>query len=216
MRLLLIFIPLGLLFAIPFVLFGEAWDEWLAGDGAVAWLDGWGHWAWAMALLLLMGDLVLPVPATAVLTALGILYGPVAGGFIGTAGSCLAGLSGYAACRLFGRRAALFITGARDMARSENFFERSGGWAVVLSRWLPLLPEVVACLAGLSRMPAGRFCVALVCGTLPMAFVFALVGHLGAERPVLAIATSALLPLLLWPVARRIIFVRGTRTEKPT
>lgn len=215
MRLWLIFIVLALLFAIPFVLYGEVWEEWLSGDGAVAWLDEWGPWAWAMGLLLLMGDLVLPVPATAVLAALGILYGPVAGGLIGTAGSCLAGLTGYVACRLFGRRAALFITGAKDMARSESFFERSGGWAVVLSRWLPLLPEVVACLAGLARMPAGRFCVALVCGTMPMAFVFALVGHIGADEPVLAVAASALLPLLLWPVARRFVARKPLSAAKP-
>lgn len=205
MRFVLFFILLALLFTIPFVLYGEAWEEWLSADGAVTWLDDWGAWAWAMALVLLLGDLVLPVPATAVLTALGILYGPVVGGLIGTAGSCMAGFTGYAVCRLFGRKAALLITGEKDMARSENFFRRSGGWAVVLSRWMPLLPEVVACLAGLSRMAPNRFCIALVCGTLPMACTFALLGHIGAKQPLLALCASALLPLLLWPLARRVL-----------
>lgn len=209
MRLSLILVLLAILFAIPFVLYGEFWEDWLAGDGAVAWLDDWGAWAWAMALLLLLGDLVLPVPATAVLTALGILYGPVVGGLIGTAGSCLAGLTGYSACRLFGRKAALVVTGKKDMERSERFFRRSGGWAVVLSRWMPLLPEVVSCLAGLSRMQPGRFCIALVCGTLPMAFTYAIIGHLGADEPVLALCASAIIPLLLWPVARRILFMNN-------
>jgi len=57
-------------------------------------------------------------------------------------------------------------------------------------------------------MPPARFCVALVCGTLPMAFVFALVGHLGADKPVVAIAASAVLPILLWPLARKVLFSR--------
>jgi uncharacterized membrane protein YdjX (TVP38/TMEM64 family) len=139
------------------------------------------------------------------MAGLGILYGPVLGGFISAAGSIVAGGTAYGLTRMAGRRAALWLVGAEDLARAGAFFDRSGGWAVAVSRSLPLLPEVISCLAGLARMRAGRFFAALICGSLPMGFVFAKLGAAGAHRPMAAMAISAGLPLLLWPVVRRML-----------
>jgi uncharacterized membrane protein YdjX (TVP38/TMEM64 family) len=205
MRLLLIFVGLAGLLAIPFVIWGDAFDAALSGPEAEAWLARYGDWAWAAAVGLLIADLVLPVPATAVMAALGIVYGPVVGGLIGAAGSFLSGTVAYSACRLIGPRAAERLVGVVGLRRGERWFDRTGGWAVAASRWLPLLPEVVTCLAGLARMPVRRFFVALACGCLPMALTFATVGYTGTDRPVLALALSAALPILLWPVADRVI-----------
>lgn len=217
MRLLIIFIVVAVLLVVPFILFGETFDAWLAGDAALEWLESHGAWAWAMAVALLLGDLVLPVPASAVMAALGIIYGPVIGGLVGAAGSFIAGFTGYAACRIAGRSAALKLAGEKDLARGEKFFARSGGWAIVLSRWLPLMPEVVACLAGLARMPAGRFTVALACGCLPVAITFATLGFAGADRPVLALVLCAVIPVALWAVAGRLVthVGRGDQHTKP-
>jgi len=209
MRIWVIFLGLAVLFAVPFLLFGKSFDAWLAGDAAVEWLRSHGSWAWAAAIVLLVGDLVLPVPATAVMAALGILYGPVLGGLVGAAGSILSGALAYAACRAAGRPAALRLAGAEGLARGERFFARTGGWAVALSRWMPLLPEVVACMAGLARMPALRFLAALVCGSLPMAVTYALLGHAGTSRPALAVAACALIPLVLWAAVSPILLPRG-------
>jgi uncharacterized membrane protein YdjX (TVP38/TMEM64 family) len=202
MRIFLVFIALALLFAIPFILFGDQFDAWLEGDGALEWLRGFDDWAWAMALALLVADLALPVPATAVMAGLGILYGPLIGGMVGAIGSVLSGLVAYITCRALGRKAALALAGEKDLARAESFFARSGGWAVVFSRWMPLLPEVIACMAGLARMPGGGFVAALCCGSLPMAFTFAFIGHRGAAHPILALCASAVIPLLLWAIVR--------------
>lgn len=212
MRIVLLFLILALLFAIPFILFGERFEQWFSGDGAVKWLRSYGAWAWVMALGLLVADLVAPVPATAVMAGLGMLYGPLAGGLIGAAGSILSGMIAYAVCRKAGRRAARMLAGEKDLARAESFFARSGGWAVAFSRWAPLLPEVIACLAGLARMPFAPFILALACGTLPMTFVFAWIGHLGVEKPVLALCASAVVPLLLWAALRRLIKKEPPRT----
>jgi membrane protein DedA with SNARE-associated domain len=53
-------------------------------------------------------------------------------------------------------------------------------------------------MAGLARMPPLPFFAALVCGSAPLGFVFAAIGHAGGDHPVLAIALSAVLPPLLW------------------
>jgi membrane protein DedA with SNARE-associated domain len=53
-------------------------------------------------------------------------------------------------------------------------------------------------MAGLSRMPPLPFFAALACGSAPLGFVFAAIGHAGVDHPVLATTLSALLPPLLW------------------
>ncbi|ARA93596.1 DedA family protein [Rhodothermaceae bacterium RA] len=206
MRLLWLFLGLAVLFLIPFFLWGDALEATFSHAGITAWLGAYGRWAWAAALALLVGDLLLPIPASVVMTALGLLYGPVAGGLISAAGSFLAGSVAYGLCRGLGRGAARRLLGEADLARGERLFERVGGWLVVASRWLPVLPEVIACLAGLTRMPAGRFHLALACGAVPVGFTFAALGYAGADRPVLALVLSALVPPLLWLVVRPFIW----------
>ena len=132
------------------------------------------------------------------MAALGFVYGPLAGGLIATLGSFLSGALAYLLCRRFGRPAAIRLLGPGDLADGERLFARAGGWLVVLSRWLPVFPEVIACMAGLARMPPRAFFAALACGSAPLGFVFAAIGHAGVDHPALAIALSASLPPLLW------------------
>ena len=102
---------------------------------------------------------------------------------VGALGSFLSGTLGYGLCRAVGRPATVRLLGEPELAKGERLFARVGGWLVVLSRWLPIFPEVIACMAGLTRMPARIFFLALACGSAP---------------PLLAITLSALVPPLLW------------------
>jgi uncharacterized membrane protein YdjX (TVP38/TMEM64 family) len=205
MRLFLIFLFLACAVLIPFLIWGGRFEAVFGRDGAVYWLREYGAWAWAAAIVLLLLDLFLPVPATAVFSGLGFLYGALLGGLIGAAGSILSGVAAYAGCRLVGRRAAVRIAGERDLARAEQLFSAVGGWLVALSRWLPIFSETVACLAGLARMPAVPFLLALASGTIPLAMIFAVVGAAGLHYPIAAMAVSAGLPALLWPVASLLV-----------
>ncbi|MCK4342300.1 MAG: VTT domain-containing protein [Phycisphaerae bacterium] len=208
MRLLGIFIALALLFAAPLFIFGDRFDIALEGERGVAWLQGCGSWAWAAGSGLIIADLVLPIPATAVMAALGITYGLVVGGLLSGSASFIAGAIAYAATRMMGPRAAEFLVGRKDLRRATTFFERSGGYAVAMSRPLPLLPEVVACLAGLARMPARAFFLALACGSLPSGFVYAGVGALAVDRPLIALALGVIIPVLFWTIARGLLGVK--------
>jgi uncharacterized membrane protein YdjX (TVP38/TMEM64 family) len=220
LRLLGLFLLLALAVLIPFAIWGSGFEQSFSPEGAAAWLTGYGQWAGVAGILLLMSDLVLPIPATAVMAALGFVYGPVVGGLIATSGSFLSGALGYLLCRWFGQPVALRLLGPNDLLEGERLFARVGGWLVVLSRWLPVFPEVIACMAGLSRMPPLPFFAALACGSAPLGFVFAMIGHAGVDFPVLAIALSAGLPPLLWlgvqPYfrAKRLTHVKeGTRED---
>lgn len=197
-RLLALFLGLTVLVIVPFLIWGEAFDERLVTLDPAAWMKDFGAWAWLIGELLLIADLVLPIPATAVMTALGVLYGPWIGGLLAAGGSFLSGSLGYVICRAFGRGAAAWLLGEEHLKRGERLFSRFGGWLVTLSRWLPVFPEVIACMAGLTRMPTAPFFAALACGSMPFGFAFAAIGHAGVDKPMLAIGLSALVPPILW------------------
>ena len=213
MRLLLAFLGLALLFLVPFMAFGDLLGGAFSFGETVAWLHRYDRWAWALGLMLLISDLILPIPGTIVMSALGLVYGPVIGGALAALGSFLSGALGYTLCRLLGPLAALRILGEKDLARGEELFSNVGGWLVVLSRWLPLFPEVIACMAGLVGMRAIAFYTALACGSIPLGFAFAAVGHAGTENPITAVTLSALVPPVLW-LAVRTLFREWSRRRQ--
>lgn len=210
MRLLWIILILAALVLIPFAIWGDGFESYFSGDAAVDWLRGCGAWGWLAGIGLLMGDIVLPVPGTAVISALGYVYGIWLGGLIGAVGSMLSGLLAYGLCRRLGHRAAAFIAGEHDLEVSERVFAGPvGGYLVALSRWLPVMPEVISCLAGLSRMPFGRFAAALACGSVPLGFAFAAIGAAGRGSPTWALILSAVVPALLWVVIKPLLSRHG-------
>ena len=214
MRLLWLFLGLAVLFLTPFLIWGGSLEATFSLEGSVAWLQSFDKWAWLAGILLLMGDLFLPIPGTVIMSALGLVYGTVLGGLIAFVGSFLSGALSYGLCRMLGRGAARRLLGAKDLEKGERLFSNVGGWIVVMSRWLPLFPEVVACMAGLTRMPATVFLFALACGSLPLALVFAAVGQAGSINPMFALILSAGLPAVLWLVVS--FFFKPTSKEEIT
>lgn len=183
---------------VPFVIWGEGFDSALSLEGTRMWMEGYGRWAWVAGMGLLMGDIVLPIPSTVVMSAMGWMYGWLLGGLIASAGSFFSGLLAYGLCRWLGRSAARWIAGEEGLQRGEALFSRHGGWLVAVSRWTPVLPEAVACLAGLVQMRWRVYVFALACGSLPLGFAFAAIGHLGVSNPGWALALSAVMPVLMW------------------
>jgi uncharacterized membrane protein YdjX (TVP38/TMEM64 family) len=171
-------------------------------NDAVVMLQKNDAWAWAVGIALIWADLVLPVPQTVVIAALGIIYGTVLGGLLGSVGLITGGLLGYVLMLTSARRMVKRFVGPRSLNTMENLFERAGAWAIVLTRCLPYsIPEAMVFLAGLAGMPLGRFAVALAIGSVPTAFAFAAIGAGWADRPILALAVSYVLPILLLPIA---------------
>lgn len=213
-RLWLLIVALLALIIVPFCLWGETFEAMLDLNGAKAWMESLGAGAWMGGILLLVADLLLPIPSTVVMSALGLVYGWFWGGLASVIGSVLAGLVAYGLCRKFGYKPALWLAGEEGLAKAEALFKsQRGGWLVALSRWMPVLPEGVACLAGLSCMPFRVFFVALVTGCVPLGFTFAAIGALGGERPGLAIGCSALVPVVLYAVAAMLLRRRSKNSQ---
>ena len=170
-------------------------------NAAVLTLREHDTWAWAVGIALIWADVALPVPQTVVIAALGIIYGTLLGGFLGSLGLITGGLLGYALMRTSARRVAQRFIGSRSLRQVESVFDRRGAWAIVLTRGFPYsVAEITVFLAGLAGMPLGTFIAALTLGSVPTAFAFAAMGAGWADQPILALVVSYVLPALLLPV----------------
>lgn len=141
------------------------------------WLTG------PIVVLLLMVDLFLPIPSVAVMTFSGYFMGTVPGLLFNFAGAMGAALLGFEICKRFGRRGFQRIVGTQESDRVENFFRTYGDWAIVLSRAVPMLTEIMSCLAGLSRMSYKRFLLLSAAGSIPISIVYAWAGDYAKGNP---------------------------------
>ncbi len=181
-------------------------------NDAVLTLREYEGWAWAVGIALICADLVLPVPQTAVIAALGIVYGTLLGGLLGSLGLIAGGLLGYGLMLTGARRYARRLVGPRSLDKMQSFFDRGGAWAIVLTRSLPYsVPEAMVFLAGLAGMPARKFTAALTIGSVPTAFAFAAIGAGWADQPILALVASYVLPILLLAIALYLTRPRARR-----
>ena len=202
MRLLRIFVILTLLTLIPFLIWGEHFTRLFDGAAARQFVQDCGAWGGVAVIGLLISDLFLPIPATGVMSAAGYVYGVWVGGALSALGSFLSGMFAFGLCRAFGHQAAARLAGEAGLAQNEAVFRHAGPWLIALSRGLPILPEVTACLAGLSRMRTSLFILALLCGSVPMGFSYAAIGTLFLANPAWALAVSVLGPIVAWLVIR--------------
>ena len=173
-------------------------------------LREYGNWAWAVGIVLIWADLFLPIPQTVVISALGIIYGTFLGGLLGTLGLITGGLLGYGLMLTSARRLAQRFVRPRSLHKMDSLFERSGAWAIVLTRSLPYsVPEAAVLFAGLARMPIRKFAAALTVGSVPTAFAFAAIGAGWADQPIVAVAVSYVLPIVLLPIALYLMRARA-------
>ena len=208
---LLVLIVLAVL-AVPAVLFGDRFEDQLDGAKALEFVRAQGPWSAAVGIGLIVADLVIPLPSPAIMAAMGLIYGPVLGGAIASFGSFLAALLGYTLCRAIGPRAASWIAGPEQMAGLSEFFDRQGMWAIAVSRFIPAVPEILACLAGLTRMPFGRFSAGNLIGSLLVGFINAYFGARGETDPASTVAVVLVAPYVALPIFL-LVLARGRRAR---
>jgi membrane protein DedA with SNARE-associated domain/membrane-associated phospholipid phosphatase len=171
-------------------------------------LDTYGY----LAVMLLVGleSLGVPLPGeTALLTAsayaaaghlsiVGVIAAAAVGAVLGDAGAYWIGRTGgLALVRRYGR---LFRIADAKLERAQEFFRRHGGKTVFFGRFVSLLRMVAALLAGVTRMPYGRFTLYNVAGGVCWSILFGSLGYaFGRHLPQLehAIGQAGALVVLL-------------------
>ena len=182
---------------IPYFLWHRQMDAYFSSEGYRQWLISVRPYAWFIRIGLIVADLFLPIPVPPVMATLGAIYGTLVGGIVATVGSVLAGLVAYALARIAGRKAIRLLASERDVAALQDFFDTWGGGAIIASRALPVVPEVVTVLAGLARMHLGRFVISLILGSIPVGIFLAWAGHAAGQSSWLLLVLT-LIPLALW------------------
>jgi uncharacterized membrane protein YdjX (TVP38/TMEM64 family) len=142
------------------------------------WLRAGGVLPAAIGVALLVADVVLPVPSSVVMMALGAARGVVVGAalsLLGALGSAWLGL-------LLGRRGGAWLVGAtRGGERSARLLARWGPLAIAVTRPIPVIAETTAILAGASGVSWSRATLATIAGAAPPALIYAWAGARAAE-----------------------------------
>ena len=201
-HLIKVMLVLGLIFAATFIagrLFGiltvENVRHWLEQVQTIDPL-----WVAALIVLLLFIDLFVAVPTLTITILAGFFLGFPAGASAAFAGVTLAALGGYLISRNWGDRAIRFIV--KEEAALQDLtaaFHKSGPIMIMLSRAAPIVPEVTACMAGVTRMPPWRYATFFTIGTLPYVLVASYAGSISSvESPQPAIYAALFLYGVLW------------------
>ncbi len=130
---------------------------------------------------LLALDLVLPTPSSILMTLSGAVLGIATGTFVSMGGAMASALLGYGLCRRYGREWFRRTVGGSEAVRVEAWVRRHGAWAIIVSRSVPMLTELVSCAAGLTGMPPATFVALSAAGTLPICAVYAWAGAQSAD-----------------------------------
>ena len=98
-KIMLVALALALLSLAAFELCGATLAELFSADAFGERLSAARAYGWLLGMALLLVDLLLPIPATGIMTALGMVYGFWLGWLFAATGSALAGIVGYALVR---------------------------------------------------------------------------------------------------------------------
>lgn len=160
----------------------------------------------AMVIVTLMGlDLLLPIPSIPLLLWSGHLFGLVGGTLVNIIGLTLAHTLAYELCRFGGMQAFKKYIGSDISYKTDHFFQRFGSIAIIVSRNLPILSEIISALAGLSGMPRKNFQLAILLSNLPTGILVAYLGSNG-DTSLMITGSIALMgfPLLLLVLLKKL------------
>jgi uncharacterized membrane protein YdjX (TVP38/TMEM64 family) len=170
-----------------------------------------GGWLAAVGgVVLLVADVVLPVPASLVMILHGALFGVVAGTLLSLAGALGAALFGFWIGRRGGPLLARLVP-EDERQRADALLREWGDLAIIVTRPVPILAETMAILAGASPMGWGRMLLATLAGALPASLLYALTGATARnlDDTVLVFSLVLLVAGLFWAVGKYSFRMRG-------
>jgi uncharacterized membrane protein YdjX (TVP38/TMEM64 family) len=134
----------------------------------------------AAGVALLIADVVLPVPSSAIMFAFGAAFGLWGGAALSMIGAVGASLAGFALGR-GGREVVRRFVRDDEYDRAAALLDRWGTLALIATRPVPILAETVAILAGASRTGWGRMTATAVLGSAVPAILYAWAGSAARE-----------------------------------
>lgn len=151
-------------------------------------------------IILLCSDLFIAVPTLTLCILSGYFLGFFLGAITASFGMLCAMSLGYSICYRYGHGLLKRIyKDDKKRLDMQHLFNQQAWKIIFISRALPMLPEVCACLAGSNRMPFTQFISLFSIATLPYAFVAAFAGsHSSIENPYPGLMVAIFWPFSLW------------------
>jgi len=168
-----------------------------------------------LVVLLLFADLFIAIPTLTVTLFAGYFLGFSFGTIASFTGMMLAGISGYWLSYYFGERVFCYLLKNKNHRQeAKTTFGKHGFPMILMSRAVPILPEVTACLAGMTKMPFLRFLIAWSLSTAPFVIIASFAGSISTlENPKPAIFTAIGISTLLW-LGWYIFRIRARKSSK--
>ncbi len=180
----------------------------LTGVLTVEQIESWLHYAktlspvyvGSLVIILLVADLFIAVPTLTVTILAGYFLGHLYGAISALTGLILAGICGYVLSRYYGNT--LFKLVIKDESKRHEAiaaFREHGFAMIVLSRAVPMLPEITSCLSGITNMPFKRYLMALFISSVPYVLIVSYAGSISSiDNPTPAILATMGFLGLLW------------------
>ncbi len=195
MMLLLVFATTFIIVKMTGILSLEQIEGWL-----MAVRDAPAIYIMAIVIALLFLDLFITVPTLGLIMLSGYFLGYPLAVLASITGLTIAGCSGYLLSYIFGNRILRFLI--KDTEKREDMkatFHKHGFAMIMLSRALPMLPEVTSCLSGSTRIPFLKFISAWLIGIIPYVLIAAYSGSISTlNNPMPAIFTAIGITIFLW------------------
>ncbi|MCI2284722.1 VTT domain-containing protein [Colwellia sp. MSW7] len=154
---------------------------------------------WSVVTLL-FADLFIAIPTLTIMLLSGYFLGATYGAISAITGVMLAGISGYIISYHYGEKLeALLIKDELKREELRSQFNQYGSLMVLFSRALPMLPEVTACMSGLTKMPFLKFITFWSVSAIPYAIIATYAGSISSiNNPKPAIITAIILSTIFW------------------
>jgi len=154
----------------------------------------------SLIIVLLFSDLFIAMPTLTIMILSGYFLGHALGAITSIIGVMLAGITGYILSYYYGEKLEkLIIKDHQQRLALREQFTRYGLLMIIFSRAMPILPEITACLSGLTKMPFISFIFAWTVSSVPYAVIATYSGSISSlDNPKPAIITAVALTLILW------------------
>ena len=145
----------------------------------------------SISFLLLVLDIILPIPSTIIMYLNGFVMGLLIGTIVSFISLLCSSICGYAIGKTLNKS---------NYEKYQRFYDKYGPSAIILTRGMPIMAEAISIMCGYIRIPFRRFLFFQAIGYLPVCLIYAYLGTIANENeaflPVLGI--SIIITILFW------------------
>jgi len=139
-----------------------------------------------LSFLILLSDIVLPVPSSIVMYLNGFALGVAGGALLSIAALMISATLGYMIGSISSRGKKI-----ADETNSGFLISKYGAIAILMTRGIPVLSESICIVCGYQRIPFRNYLILNLIGYLPLCILYASFGHWGFNKDMFLLSFSA-------------------------